>query len=41
MTREEELEIRVRKLEAENAYLKKIGGPGAEEALRTGSRPRW
>ena len=27
MTREEELEIRVRKLEAENAYLKKIGGP--------------
>lgn len=41
MTREEELEIRVRKLEAENAYLKKLEALRAEEALRTGSRPRW
>ena len=40
-TREEELEIRVRKLEAENAYLKKLEALRAEEALRTGSRPRW
>ena len=41
LTREEELEIRVRKLEAENAYLKKLEALRAEEALRTGSRPRW
>lgn len=40
-TREEELEIRVRKLEAENAYLKKLEALRAEETLRTGSRPRW
>lgn len=40
-TREEELEIKVRKLEAENAYLKKLEALRAEEALRTGSRPRW
>lgn len=41
ITREEELEIRVRKPEAENAYLKKLEALRAEEALRTGSRPRW
>ena len=41
MTREQELEDRVRKLEAENAYLKKLGALRAEETLRTGSRPRW
>ena len=41
MTREEELETRVRKLEAENAYLKKLESLRAEETLRTGSRPRW
>lgn len=41
MTREEELEARVRKLEAENAYLKKLEALRAEETLRTGSRPRW
>lgn len=40
-TREEELESRVRKLEAENAYLKKLAALRAEETLRTGSRPRW
>ena len=38
---EEELEARVRKLEAENAYLKKLAALRAEETLRTGSRPRW
>ena len=41
MTREEELEARLRKLEAENAYLKKLAALRAEETLRTGSRPRW
>ncbi|MDO4501808.1 MAG: helix-turn-helix domain-containing protein [Coriobacteriia bacterium] len=41
LTREQELEIRVRKLEAENAYLKKLGALRAEETLRTGSKPRW
>ena len=41
LTREEELEARVRKLEAENAYLKKLEALRAEETLRTGSRPRW
>ena len=41
LSREEELEIRVRKLEAENAYLKKLEALRAEETLRTGSRPRW
>ena len=40
-SRERELEDRVRKLEAENAYLKKLGALRAEETLRTGSRPRW
>ncbi len=40
-TREEELEERVRKLKAENAYLKKLAALRAEETLRTGSRPRW
>lgn len=40
-TREEELEVRLRKLEAENAYLKKLAALRAEETLRTGSRPRW
>jgi len=39
--REQELEIRVRKLEAENAYLKKLAALRAEETLRTGSKPRW
>lgn len=33
MTREQELERRVRKLEAENAYLKKIDSPEGREAL--------
>ena len=41
MTREEELEVRLRKLEAENAYLKKLAALRAEETLRTGSNPRW
>lgn len=41
LTREQELEIRVRKLEAENAYLKKLAALRAEEALRTGSKPAW
>ena len=41
MTREEELEVRLRKLEAENAYLKKLAALRAEETLRTGSKPRW
>ena len=40
-TREEELEIGVRKLEAKNAYLNRLEAMRAEEALRTGSRPRW
>lgn len=40
-TREQELEVRLRKLEAENAYLKKLEALRAEEKLRTGSRPRW
>ena len=40
-TREQELEERLRKLEAENAYLKKLEALRAEEVLRTGSRPRW
>ena len=40
-SREQELEDRVRRLEAENAYLKKLGALRAEETLRTGSRPRW
>lgn len=41
LTREQELEIQVRKLQAENAYLKKLEALRAEEELRTGSRPRW
>lgn len=40
LTREQELEVRVRKLEAENAYLKKLAALRAEETLRTGSKPR-
>ena len=40
-SREQELEDRVRRLEAENAYLKKLDALRAEETLRTGSRPRW
>lgn len=39
-TRERELEERVRKLEAENAYLKKLAALRAEKRLRTGRRPR-
>ncbi|MVX61410.1 helix-turn-helix domain-containing protein [Enterorhabdus mucosicola] len=39
-TREQELEERVRKLEAENAYLKKLAALRAEKRLRTGKRPR-
>lgn len=35
MTREQELERRVRKLEAENAYLKKSIAPKAEKRSRT------
>ena len=41
LTREQELEIQVRKLRAENAYLKKLEALRVEEELRTGSRPRW
>ena len=41
LTREQELAVRVRKLEAENAYLKKLAALRAEETCRTGSRPRW
>ncbi len=41
LTREQELEVQVRKLQAENAYLKKLAALRAEEALRTGPRPRW
>ena len=40
MTREQELEVRVRKLEAENAYLKKLAALRAEKSLRTGRRQR-
>ena len=40
MTREEELERRVRKLEAENAYLKKSIALKAEKRSRTARRPR-
>lgn len=39
-TREQELEERVRKLEAENAYLKKLGALRAEKRLRAGRKPR-
>lgn len=39
-TREQELEERVRKLEAENAYLKKFAALRAEKRLRAGRRPR-
>ena len=40
-SREQELEDRVRRLEAENEYIKKLDALRAEETLRTGSRPRW
>lgn len=40
MTREQELEERVRKLEAENAYLKKCRALMAEKASRDGRSPR-
>ena len=39
-TREQELEERVRKLEAENAYLKKLVALRAEKRLRIGRKPR-
>lgn len=39
-TRVRELEERVRKLEAENAYLKKLAALRAEKRLRAGRRPR-
>lgn len=39
-TREQELEERVRKLEAENAYLKKLAALRAEKRLRAGRGPR-
>lgn len=39
-TREQELEERVRKLEAENAYLKKLEALRAEKRLRAGRDPR-
>ena len=39
-TRGQELEERVRKLEAENAYLKKLAALGAEKRLRAGRGPR-
>ncbi len=39
MTREEELECRVRKLEAENAYLKKAIALKAEKRSRTAKKP--
>ena len=39
-TREQELEERVRKLEAENAYLKKLAALRAEKRLQAGRRPR-
>ena len=38
-TREEELEARVRCLEAENAYLKKLAALKAEKRLRAGRNP--
>ena len=38
-TREEELEARVRYLEAENAYLKKLAALKAERRLRAGRNP--
>lgn len=38
--REQELEERVRKLEAENAYLKKAAALRAEKRLQAGSVPR-
>lgn len=38
--RERELEERVRKLEAENAYLKKLNALRAEKRLRAGRSPR-
>lgn len=41
LTREQELEVKIRKLEAENAYLKKLEALRVEETLRTGSRPQW
>ena len=41
ITREQELEVQVRKLQAENAYLKKLAALRAEETLRTGSKPKW
>lgn len=39
-TREQELEARIRKLEAENAYLKKVRALEAEK-FRAGRYPRW
>lgn len=39
-TREQELEERVRKLEAENAYLKKLAALRAEKRLQAGRGPR-
>ena len=39
-TREQELERRIRKLEAENAYLKKSIALKAEKRSRTARRPR-
>ena len=39
-TRGQELEERVRKLEAENAYLKKLAALGAEKRPRAGRGPR-
>ncbi len=39
-TREQQLEERARKLEAENAYLKKLAALRAEKRLRAGRRPR-
>lgn len=40
LTREQELERRIRKLEAENAYLKKSMALKAEKRSRTARRPR-
>ena len=40
MTREQELERRIQKLEAENAYLKKSIALKAEMRSRTASKPR-
>jgi transposase-like protein len=39
LTREQELEERVRKLEVENAYLKKLAALRAVQESRTGTRP--